>query len=330
MKSVGNLKPVAYKENEKSFMEYWKNNTDTTMYAGFECMAEQYSFMMGNCTDFTGFPGSGKSELALEIMFFLSEEYGIRHALYVPDMGNYKEIRRKLLQKQTGKSLNQKHANYITETEILNSNQWLDYHFLILQKDDPKKPVSPKGFWDFVAEFKDDSGSGIQTGLIDSWKNLRHEYSGREDQYLDEVLSYRNELAEASGKHFFTIAHSGKTDWVQEQKRRRIPNAYDIKGGGAWFDSGKVILTVDYPDRGTNLTNLYFSKVKPDVIGKSGNVEDKLRFNWQRSRYYERVPQYQYDFYAGEALKKMPTMGKIEPLVTREVKTDDEFEQPPF
>ena len=55
--------------------------------------------------------------------------------------------------------------------------------------------------WNFTVDYKDNSG-GIDTCFIDSWKNLYHDYTGREDQYLDYILCYRNELAEATKKHF--------------------------------------------------------------------------------------------------------------------------------
>lgn len=299
-----NLTAVGYdRAREEAFMKYWANNTAETYYCGFECMKERYSFMLGNCTDFTGFPGSGKSEFALEIMFYLSETYGFRHGLYVPDIGNYKEIRRKLIHKYTGKSFNSTYKNYISEQEIIKANAWVDHHFIILHKKDAKMGVSPVEFWEFICTYKDEGGV-LHTGLIDSWKNLFHTIAGsREDLYLDYALSFRNELAEENNRHFFTIAHASKTDYIPGEKKRRIPDANDIKGGGSWFSSGRAIITVDFPNKRDNLTDLYFSKVKPDSLGKMGAVIDKLRFDWGKSRYYEFDPRSDRRYFAGDLAK---------------------------
>ena len=323
-----NLTPVEYKDKEIEFMKYWQNNTDEAIYVGFECVKPHYSFMLGNCTDLTGFAASGKTEVALEFMFYLSETFGIRHALYVPDIGNYKEIRRKLLHKCTGKTLNKTYHNYITEAEILQANAWIDHHFIIVQKKDATKPVSPVDFWEFVCTYKDNSGT-IHTGLIDSWKNLHHEYDTREDLYNDKILSYRNELAEAENRHFFTIAHSTKTEYDMKEKKRRIPDANDIKGGG-WFASGKVICTVDRPDKQNTNTDLLFSKVKPDSLGKSGITGEGLfHFDWIKSRFYELEPNIlNHRFYAGEMIKA--GKNSVVSLALAERKTSDEFIPPPF
>lgn len=304
-----NLRPVKYEDKRKGFMDYWKNLSDNTLYAGFECIKERYSFDLGGCTDLTGFSHSGKTEVAMEIQFALSELYGFRHALYVPDVGKYNEIRRKLVQKRTGRGFKKEYPNYIQEHEIIHSEAWVDHHFLVLEKIDIMKPVTPMEFWNFTATYKD-AGGPLQTGLMDAWKNLFHDKGThvREDLYLDYVLSQRNEIAEQANKHFFTIAHPTKTEIEddrdnQGKKKRRIPDANDIKGGPSWFANGKVIMTVDRPDKMSNQTDLYFSKVKPDTIGVAGVVIDKLYFNWAKSRFYEKA--YGREFYAGELKKEL-------------------------
>lgn len=305
-----NLTPVIYSEKEADFMDFWRKGGERVYYAGFECVKHSYGVVLGGCTDLTGFPASGKTEFALEVQFHLSEEYGMRHAVYAPDIGKYEEIRKMLIHKHTGKGMDKRYPhNYIDEATLVKATAWVNHHFIVLKKKDTHKPVHPKDFYDFVAGYKDDAGE-IQTGLCDSWKNFFHDMKGygREDQYLDYILSYRNELAEEAKKHFFTIAHATKTELEDStrpdgRKKRRIPDTNDIKGGGSWFANGKVIGTVDYPDHTTNGTDLYFGKVKPNCIGKSDAIIGQLYFDWGKSRYYEEA--YGEKWYAGQLKKEL-------------------------
>ena len=302
-----NLEVADYNQKRRdSFVDYWKNAEDKILYNGFECIKEYLGITLGSCIDMTGFSHSGKTEFAMELMFYNSEIFGGRHALYVPDMGGYNEIRRKLIHKHTGKTFKKGYANTIQEHEIIKAENWIDHHFIILKKKDIRKPVTPFELWEFVVTFKDEVG-GLSMGLIDSWKNMFHDMQGkREDQFLDYALSFRNEMAEEYNKTFLTIAHPTKTELEDEynstgNKKRRIPDANDIKGGQSWFANGKIVMTVDRPDKLDNQTDIYISKVKPDMLGKAGVIKGKLKFDWAKSRYYEEYNGQK--FYAGE-LKK--------------------------
>jgi hypothetical protein len=100
-------------------------------------------------------------------------------------------------------------------------------------------------------------------------------------------LCIRNEMAESYNVHYHTIAHAVKTELNEQKGKRRIPNAWDIKGGGSWFANGKNILTADYPDKSQTGMDLYISKVKPEDVGKIGEVVGRLKLDVKRGRYYE-------------------------------------------
>jgi len=299
-----NVKVADFKEKEKDFMKYHKTGGAGLNYSGFESLEGTFQFAYDGVTDITGSGGSGKTEFALELLFYQSETFGFRHMLYVPDIGSYKEIRRKLMIKKFRRSF-RGYANSIQEHELISAASWIDHHFLILEKKDYKKPMTPQMIWEFTAEYRDESGV-VQSCFIDSWKNLYHPIRdyGREDQYNDYILSFRNELAEGACKHFLTIAHAIKTEREKtgegDKSKRRIPDADDIKGGG-WLANGKVIITIDRPSQDYEDFDVYFSKVKPDTIGVKKSIIGKFGFNWKRSRAYETIDGVMY--YAGEAQK---------------------------
>lgn len=289
-----NVKIVDYSKKSKEFEAYHQTGGSKLNYAGFECLNGVWKFAQDGVTDITGLPHSGKTEFALELLFYQTEAFGLRHLLYAPDIGSYFEIRRKLLVKHYRRSF-RGYENSITQTEIIQATAFIDNYFLIATKDDPKKPLTPIELWNFGVDYEDSRGS-IDSVFIDSWKNMFHDmqpYGGREDMYLDYVLGYRNELAEAKGKHFMTIAHPKKMEIMMpkdgSKPKRRVPDADDIKGGSAWNSNGKTIITVDYPDRNKQTIDLYFNKVKPDVLGKANAIFDTLEFDWRKSRYRETI-----------------------------------------
>lgn len=298
-----NIELANHNKLRQSFDDYHKYGGKNMNYIGFECIDKHLKFPLDGIIDLTGYPASGKSEFALELMFYQSESFGLRHLIYAPDIGNYNEIRRKLLTKYCRKTF--RGEGGITNTDILHASAWIDTHFLIAVKRDYTKPIEPKMLWDFTAQYEDQNGI-INTCYVDAWKNLFHQYTGREDLYLDYILSYRNEVAEQSKRTFITVAHPSKTEIEKpingEKPKRRIPDANDIKGGGAWFANGKNIITVDYPDKSQTFTDIFISKVKPDVLGRPGVIMQKIEFDWRKSRYRETIMGE--IFYAGEAKKK--------------------------
>jgi hypothetical protein len=295
------LKVINYSEKQKDFMTYHKTGGAGINYVGFECIDKVWKFANDGVTDITGFPASGKTEFAFELLFYQCEAHGKRFMLYVPDVGGYNEIRRKLIVKYYKRSF-RGYDDSVKDHELELAATWIDFHFLIVTKADYKSTITPQALWEFMAEYTDNNG-GVSGLLVDSWKNLYHDYKGREDLYLDYVLSYRNEIAEQSKKHIMTIAHPTKTEIEGNANgKRRIPSAYDIKGGGSWFANGKTIITVDKPYDDRPVTDLYFSKVKPDTLGRSANIIHELEFWWKKSRYVE-----VYDgqsLWAGEAVKQ--------------------------
>ena len=115
-------------------------------YLGWQGLDEFYSMQLGNCTDWTGFPMSGKTQVLMECLLNTSKFYGWKHLVYFPDVGNNVEIVADLIHKLTGKSFNPKENNVIKDREITNSLDWIFEHFHILTKKDVKAKMTPFQF----------------------------------------------------------------------------------------------------------------------------------------------------------------------------------------
>lgn len=280
-------KIIKFSDVEDELTEYHKYGARPGVYLGFECMEKFYSMRQDSCTDWTGLPQSGKTELLLECLFNASNFYGWKHLLLVPDIGNRIEVLAILIHKYTGKTFEKKYPNYIDLRTAFNACTWLFEHFHILEHMDPTTPVaSPVDFWKFAVEYKKEHG--INTATIDSWKDLNHDYAkygGTYAQYLSNVLPLRNALSEKHGIHFHTVIHP-------KQPRRKAktydiihPDVDDMEGGAQWNNSGKTIISVHRATMDTKVADVKILKAKPKAIGKRGLF--CLNFDPASSRYFE-------------------------------------------
>ena len=261
-------------------MSYREKGALRGCYLGFPLLDEHYSIALPGCTDISGFPASGKSEFLLELLLNTSLYYGWKHLLYVPDVGDKNEVVAILIHKISGKTFDKRfvNSNYISEQEVDRNLDWILHHFRIMVKDDMKAKISPYEFWDIAAKMNKETEGGIQTATIDSWKDLKHgvgldgESFARDDKYLDDVLSYRNSMAELHKMHFFIVIHPVKTE-ADKDGHRKPPTPYDLKGGGTWFDNGKCMITVHRQSGHPNAVDVMVTKAKPKSVASVGKVE---------------------------------------------------------
>lgn len=264
-----------YKELQDQVMHYF--NTDVDLISTcHEPIDEFYKILLGNCTDITGYPYSGKTLLLVDILFNLSKDKGWRHLLHLPDSGKPAEVIANLIHKYTGKSFNKEHSNAIQEHEILKCMGWIQDHFKIYKQG--KQRPTPIEFWEYANTLD------VQTACIDSWNYMRHESSGTD--YLASVLSQRNELAEKSGKHYFTVIHPKNPTAMDYDDNRKLkaPDVFNMMGGSEWNNNGKNIIVVHKETKESLNFDIYFRKIKPRIVGKTGVVT--LQYDIQKQRFY--------------------------------------------
>jgi len=260
------------------------NYNEKGKYLGWEKLHELYSMSLGNCTDWSGLPMSGKTQVLMELLVNTSKWYGWKHLVYFPDVGTNVEIIADLIHKKTGKTFKPDQPNTIEDSEITKGAMWVTNYFKVLTKRDVKAKLTPIEFWDMAVELK--KSEGLHTASIDSWKDMNHKYNehGGYAQYLEFVLPYRNQIAEDNDLHLHTIIHPKETD-KDKNGKRTAPRPYDLKGGSEWFNSGKCMITVHREDVTNNVVKIMVNKVKPRALGKVGELE--LFFDMNTFTYYD-------------------------------------------
>lgn len=256
---------------------------DRGKYLGFKRIDELYNMQLGTCTDWTGYPRSGKTQILMELLLNTSKYYGWKHLVYFPDVGNDIEVIADLMHKLTGKTFNPIYKNAISDDEIAMNLDFIFNHFYILTKENVKAKVTPYQFWDYAVEL--DKEVGIQTASVDSWKDLKHDTSkfGRDDKYLEDVLSYRNDIAERNNLHLHTVIHPKLLP--KENGVRPAPTPYDLKGGSEWFNSGKNMITIHRESMEGVECQFIVNKAKPRSSGTIGSC--LLQFDIAKLVYYE-------------------------------------------
>ena len=241
---------------------------------GHTDLDEFYKFMQGNVTDITGYPYSGKTLWLNEMLYSLSDEYGKRNLLHLQDAGKPEEVWATLFQKRTGKTFDKRYLNnQIDEPTILKTVSWFHEHFPMLKtlsvKEGDKiriKRPTPYEFWEFAVS------TNYDTASIDSWNYMKHDKSHGNTDYLADVLSYRNELAEKYNKHFYTVIHPSKPTEKNYTKEGRLiaPDIYDLMGGSEWANNAKNVLSVHEESKESSFYDIYVRKTKPRIVGQTG------------------------------------------------------------
>lgn len=285
---------IQSKAIQSDLMELWKTGGGKVYDLGFKSLRGAYGIMRGTCTDWSGFPVSGKTELVYEIAVIMTEFYGWKHLIYMPDAGSAAEIVSDLIEKFSKKTFKNFYydrdgnkvecLNRITEKEIYKWEPHVMHYFNILTKKNISKRFTPKEIWDYAAKNKEELE--IDDVIVDSWNYLKHNTEGhaRSDIWLEDVLSYRNQLAQESGLHFHTIVHP-KSDKKTKDGKIPLPTEHDLKGGSEWFNNAKNLGIAHRVDKDAKSTDISFPKRKR-MPGHYKNSAT-LFFDMPTRRYYE-------------------------------------------
>jgi hypothetical protein len=302
------------KEVLPKILDAYDNGWGKVYDLGFKSLSPFYNIVEGSCTDWTGYAGSGKTELLLDCVKNCCEWYGHKYLIHMPDAGTPIEVLTHLMHKISGKQFDEFYIdkfgekreiiNRLSKSEVMNLTPMvLDMFKIFVPSEAGSKSVTPLEFWKYAVDNK--SKLGLFGAVIDSWNYMSHDTKGfsREDKWLEHVLSSRNMMAENSGMHFHTIIHptSEKKD---KDGKRMMPDKYSLKGGSEWANNGKSMIIVDRPF-GSTITDVKIEKAKPKRVGHEGIVA--LQFDVAVGSFYEVV---------GSGEKRFPslkTQSKIEP-----------------
>lgn len=209
----------------------------------------------------SGHPGSGKTQVMIQIMTRICQQYDIRAAVASFETRPKPHHRRSIRQVIHG----QREAT-LTPEQIAYADSWINEHFLWIQQADQK----PTFEWLLDVAEVAVVRHGARFIQIDPWNKLEHncptdisktDYVGR---CLDAALDFARDM----NAHVQIIAHPSKMD---SRRRGQPPELEDISDSKNW----------------DNRVDQGFVVHRPRFFDESGNRVTDAHFYVRKSRYEE-------------------------------------------
>lgn len=261
----------------------------------FPVKAFNYHMRPGGMTTLYAPPSTGKSFFWFWMLLVYSQEYGMKHLIYTPEMGNPADIYARLAEMIVGKRF-KKDKWGMSEEEFLKASSFVDKHFLVIDHVNEVDDC-----WALARRLTEE-GREYQTLTVDPWNAFTHD-SGRKrsDIYLAEKLTQFILECQRSKMHGCIVTHSAKLQ-KQLQKDSGVwyypqMDASQIAEGQSWFRKGQMMLSLWRPSEGMWMPGgnqeyeegymvLDIQKVKPPESGTAG--KGVIYYDWRRQTYYEK------------------------------------------
>ena len=263
---------------------------------GWEGWDEYYTVLKGTTTYWGGLASHGKSYLILNVLRNLTDLYDWKHAIFSPEFGYANRVMNKLIKIHAGKTMEK--ASMSKEEFYKWINQ-LEHNYHILELKDDELYLD-----NFISAIKELLAmQEVDTITLDPFNELRHSFEkhgGREDKYLEDKLSEIRRIASEHNVHINIAAHSRSDRSGQRGTHPKAPSMYEFSGGEAFANKAMNVIIVHRPfsevDEDGNLTGMAFPhhnqtevgflKIKPEEVGKRGNL--RMWYNSHSSRFYEK------------------------------------------
>jgi hypothetical protein len=283
--------------------DLYKNGLQKGFSTGHEILDEYYTVRLGSTTYVYAAPYMGKTYFWIDILINLSENHGWKHAVFSPETGRAHEVFAELIAIRAKQDFYNDYKNQMSEEKMEEARKWVDRHFIIIDCDDTKMAVPE--FYDVVDIIERVYSTKIQTTTIDTFNEFKHDFkdhNGRQDMYLEDILSFVRQNARNRNRHNCIVTHVQQQQIVKQENsnvRYYPPATYrEIAGGEAWGRKGMSMLSVWRPlnealldEDGMpyepNQTIIYVQKAKPKGIGKKGQVN--LYYNAKEHRYTDNL-----------------------------------------
>lgn len=262
---------------------------------GHKELDEHYTVKEGSTTYVYGAPYSGKTQFWFEILLCLSIKHGLRHAIFSPETGSAPEIFAELIQMHAQQDFYKTYNKQMNLEIMEQSKRFVNEHFIVI---DPKNNIiGYKDFFNYVNEVERVYNTKIHTATIDPFNEFKQdlkEFQGRQDLYLEAVLTEVRENARINNRHNCIITHV-QGQQLQKQDNTMfypMPTYREIAGGQAWSRKGMSMISIWRPKEGlrdeygipyeSNATLVGIQKSKPKGVGKTGNIKMLLDLNKHR------------------------------------------------
>jgi len=259
---------------EDELDDFFINGCPKGYESGIESFDKSYSIENGQFCVVTGTPQSGKSEFVDALCVGYAINYKFKTAFCSPENKPNKLHSAKLVKKLYGNK-----PTSITDNRYKMSKEFVNDYFTHIDYDDGydlKKVL--KKFAELVKR------KGIKVFVIDPFNKVK--LKGGSQNINDYTNDYLNEIDKFCRKYqcfIYLVAHPTKMQKEEDSETFKMTTAYDIKGGGEFFDMSYHIIGLRRLKE-SGLVHVRTLKVKFQHLGEP-DVDTYLAWNFNNGRY---------------------------------------------
>jgi len=273
------------RDKRDEVLDLYANGQQKGYTIGLQSVDSKYSLKLGTTTYLYAAPYTGKTQWWFWYLVQQSKTHGLKHAIFSPETGTAKEVFAELVQIAAQRDFYKTYNNQMTEEERDAAMKFVDTYFIVV--DPSHKVITYKDFFNYLDEIERVYNVKLHTATIDPFNEFRQdlrEFNGRQDLYLESVLSEVRENARTNDRHNCIITHVQNQQVVTVDNIRfyPMPTYREIAGGQAWSRKGMSMIALWRPKDGLcdpngepyppNCTVLEVQKSKPKGVGEIGRV----------------------------------------------------------
>ena len=276
--------PLEYVETLSHFEEelddFWINGSPKGYTTGIRDLDKIYSTELSQYTIITAPPQAGKSEFVDAICIGYAMRYGFKTAFASPENKPNKFHADKIIRKIAGYKPSTR--NQVESKRIQRTKDFYKDHFFHVEFDtgyELKKTL--KKFEELVKR------KGVKVFVLDPYNKIKlgKPKSTQINDYTNEYLNEVDIFCKKNNCILFLVAHPTKMEKEDGTQTFKMPNAYNIKGGGEMFDMAYHILGL-VKNVEERLVKLRTLKVKFQHLGEPDR-ECWFGWNVNNGRYTE-------------------------------------------
>jgi twinkle protein len=288
-----------------------------------------FKFKRGEGTLLTGIGNYGKSSLWKWLLMMRSLKFGDKWAMYSPEDNPAQEFYHDLVEIYLGAQCTPDNPNKPSESDYNMAYDYVSEHFFYVYPESatPTPEYIKERFLELIIK------ENVDGVVIDPLNLLTHNYGaygGREDKYLEWLLTDLNRFAQINNVYYTLVAHP-RMMRKAEDGNYPCPDVFDLSGGAMFNNKFDNILVYHRPYAQTNPQSseceFHSKKIRRQkIVGKKGMIS--FMFNFPRRRYIFNGRDYMEELITGK-------IGRPAPIVpdgyytnhTIEQARPDEFEQ---
>lgn len=277
-------------------LDILRNGYKSAETCGIEEFDALLKFKRGEITLCTGIGNHGKSTFELFILLNKSVKDGDKWGVFGPESFPAEEFYHDLTEMLVGANCTPTNEHPVPEDVYLKAYKFVKEHFFYVYPKDisPTPEYIKSRFLQLIMKH------GVDGILIDPFNQLANDYGkhGRDDKYLETLLSDFKKFATINNIFFRLIAHPKQLKKNMDGSYD-APDVFDLAGGAMWNNKMDNIYVYHRPNRHKDASDractITTRKVKRQkIVGKCDVIT--VDYNRTRRRFdFEKIPISKYD-----------------------------------